>query len=81
MLTEYLTLFWFAVLGNEYKLNVSIRKSSKMQNLGNLGSPFAMSRTDAQNGVEIIFKCSLKLNTFLPKNSSTYYKYSYFEMQ
>ena len=30
-----------------------------MQNLGNvyiLGSPFVMSRTDAQNGVEIIFK-------------------------
>jgi hypothetical protein len=31
-----------------------------MQNLGNLyiwGSPFVMSRTDAQNWVEIIFKC------------------------
>jgi hypothetical protein len=30
-----------------------------MQNLGNVyiwGSPFVMSRTDAQNGVEIIFK-------------------------
>jgi hypothetical protein len=29
-----------------------------MQNLGNVyiwGSPFVMSRTDAQNGVEIIF--------------------------
>jgi hypothetical protein len=30
-----------------------------MQNLGNVyiwGSPFVMSRTDAQNGVDIIFK-------------------------
>jgi hypothetical protein len=31
-----------------------------MQNLGNIyiwGSPFVMSRTDAQNGVDIIFNC------------------------
>jgi hypothetical protein len=33
-----------------------------MQNLGNVyiwGSPFVMSRTDAQNGVDIIFKLTL----------------------
>jgi hypothetical protein len=33
-----------------------------MQNLGNVyiwGSPFVMSRTDAQNGVDIIFKLSI----------------------
>jgi hypothetical protein len=29
ILTEYLTLFWFAMLVNEYKLCVSIQKSSK----------------------------------------------------
>jgi hypothetical protein len=42
---------------NEYKLYVSIQKSLKDENLGNVyiwGSPFVMSRTDAQNGVEII---------------------------
>jgi hypothetical protein len=55
ILTEYLTLtlFWFAMLVNEY-----VKKVRKMQNLGNVyiwGSPFVMSRTDAQNGVDIIF--------------------------
>jgi hypothetical protein len=33
-----------------------------MQSLGNVyiwGSPFVMSRTDAQNGVDIIFKLAL----------------------
>jgi hypothetical protein len=43
-LTEYLTLFWFAMLVNEYKLDVSIQKSSKDEkNLGNVyicGSPW-----------------------------------------
>ena len=29
ILTEYLTLFWFAMLVNEYKLDVSIQNSSK----------------------------------------------------
>jgi hypothetical protein len=29
ILTEYLTLFWFAMLVNEYKLDDSIQKSSK----------------------------------------------------
>ena len=36
-----------------------LKKVRKMQNLGNVyiwGSPFVMSRTDAQNGVDIIFK-------------------------
>jgi hypothetical protein len=53
---------WFAKLVNEYKLYVSIQKFvskvRKMQNLGNVyiwGSPFVMSRTDAQNGADIIF--------------------------
>ena len=35
------------------------KKVQKMQNLGNVyiwGSPFVMSRTDAQNGVDSIFK-------------------------
>ena len=57
MLTEYLTLFWFAIV-NEYKLYVSIQKSSKDAKFGQclyLGVPFVMSRTDAQNGVDIIF--------------------------
>jgi hypothetical protein len=47
------------MLVNEYKLYASIqfKKVRKMQNLGNVyiwGSPFVMSRTDAQNGVDII---------------------------
>ena len=33
-LTEYLTLFWFAILVNEYKLYVSIQKSSKDAKFG-----------------------------------------------
>jgi hypothetical protein len=58
ILTEYLTLFWFAMLVNEYKLYVSIQESSKDAKFGQclyLGVPFVMSRTDAQNGVDIIF--------------------------
>jgi hypothetical protein len=60
ILTEYLTIFWFAMLVNEYKLysTFQFKKVRKMQNLGNVyvwGSPFVMSRTDAQNGVDIIF--------------------------
>ena len=34
ILTEYLTLFWFAILVNEYKLYVSIQKSSKDAKFG-----------------------------------------------
>ena len=48
------------MLVNEYKLYVSIQKSSKDAIFGQclyLGVPFVMSRTDAQNGVDIIFKC------------------------
>ena len=59
ILTEYLTLFWFIMLVNEYKLYVSIQKCSKDAKFGQSvyiwGSPFVMSRTDAQNGVDIIF--------------------------
>jgi hypothetical protein len=34
ILTEYLTPFWFAMLVNRYKLNVSIQKSSKDAKFG-----------------------------------------------
>ena len=34
ILTEYLTFFWFAILVNEYKLYVSIQKSSKDAKFG-----------------------------------------------
>jgi hypothetical protein len=44
------------MLVNEYTLYVSIQKSSKGAKFGFIWSPFVMSRTDAQNGVEIIFK-------------------------
>jgi hypothetical protein len=43
------------MLVNEYKLYVSIQKSSKDAKFGQclyLEAPFVMSRTDAQNGVE-----------------------------
>jgi hypothetical protein len=49
ILTEYLTLFWFATLVNEHKLYVSIQKSSKDAKFGQclyVGSPFVMSRTE-----------------------------------
>jgi NAD(P)H-flavin reductase len=52
------------MLVNEYKLYVSIQRSSKDAKFGQYayvqiwGSPFLISRTDAQNGVEIIFKLS-----------------------
>ena len=52
------------MLVNEYNLYVSIQKSSKDAKFGQclyLGSPFVMSRTDAQNGVEIIFKMGSRL--------------------
>ena len=34
ILTEYLTLFWFTMLVNEYKLYISIHKSSKDAKFG-----------------------------------------------
>jgi hypothetical protein len=34
IVTEYLTLFWFAILVNDYKLFVSIQKSSKDAKFG-----------------------------------------------
>ncbi len=43
---------------NEYKPEFYGRKVRKMRNLGNVyicGSPFVMSRTDAQNGLYRIF--------------------------
>ena len=55
------------MLVNEYKLYVSIQKSSKDAIFEHCvyiwGSPFVMSRTDAQNGVEIIFKTSRTADT------------------
>ena len=47
------------MLVNEYKPEFYDRKVRKMRNLGNVyicGSPFVMSRTDAQNGLYSIFK-------------------------
>jgi hypothetical protein len=44
------------------------KKVRKMQNLGNVyiwGSPFAMSRTDAQNGVDIIFNYKIVIKSFI----------------
>ena len=55
ILTEYLTLFWFAILVNEYKLYVSIQKSSKDAKFGQclyVGVPLCYE----QNGVDITFK-------------------------
>jgi hypothetical protein len=51
------------MLVNEYKLYVSIQKSSKDAKFGQclyLQSPFVMSRTDAQNRLCSIFKINLK---------------------
>ena len=42
-----------------------------MQNLGNVYIPFVMSRTDAQNGVDIIFKDDRVIQ----------YKYGYFSLE
>jgi ACR3 family arsenite efflux pump ArsB len=53
------------MLVNEYKLYVSIQKSSKDAKFGQslyLGIPLVMSRTDAQNGVDIIFKLYIAWN-------------------
>jgi hypothetical protein len=61
ILTEYLTLFRFAMPVNEYKLYVSIQKSSKDANFGQClysicGTHSVMSRTDAQSELYSIFK-------------------------
>ncbi len=51
ILTEYLTLFWFAMLVYEYKPDFRFRKSSKDAKLAMSylrGPRFVMSRTDAQ---------------------------------
>ena len=79
--TEYLTLFWFAMFVNEYKLIIyctfQFKKVRKMQNLGNVyiwGSPFVMSRTNAQTGVEIIFNvliliCVIRSDLIFPSKT------------
>ena len=65
ILTEYLTLFWFALLVNEYKLYVSIQKSSKDAQFGQclyLEVPLCYEyRTDAQNG---LYTNVQKINTY-----------------
>ena len=51
------------MLVNEYKPEFYDRKVRKMRNLGNVyicGSPFVMSRTDAQNGLYSMFKVEVK---------------------
>jgi hypothetical protein len=59
ILAEYLTLFWFAMLVNEYKLYVSNQKSSKDAKFGQclyLGVPLCYEQNwCAEPGVEIIF--------------------------
>jgi hypothetical protein len=58
------------MLVNEYKLYVSIQKSSKDAKFGQclyLSAPFVMSRTDAQNGLDMVFKflvCYFRLYTY-----------------
>ena len=52
------------MLVNEYKPEFYDREVRKMRNLGKIyicGSPFVMSRTDAQNGLYSIFNENMKL--------------------
>ena len=58
VLSEYLTLFWFAMLLNEYEIEFMFRKIRNIRNLGNFhirGPRIGMSRTDAQNGLDFHF--------------------------
>jgi hypothetical protein len=53
--TEFLTLFWFAMLVNEYRLEIQFKKVQKIRNINNI--PMVGSRpTHAQNGLYSIFK-------------------------
>ena len=54
VLSEYLTLFWFAMLLNEYEIEFMFRKIRNIRNLGNVH--IVMSRTDVQNGLGFHFK-------------------------
>jgi hypothetical protein len=63
VLSEYLILFWFAMLLNEYhEIEFMFRKIRNIRNLGNvyirnLGNVYiVMSRTDTQNGLDFHFK-------------------------
>ena len=62
MLSEYLILFWFAMLLNEYEIEFMFRKIRNIRNLGNVyirnlaNVYIVMSRTDAQNGLDFHFK-------------------------
>ena len=58
VLSEYLTLFWFAMLLNEYEIEFMFRKIRNIRNLGNFhirGPRIVMNRTDAQNGLDFHF--------------------------
>ena len=69
ILTDYLTLFWFAMLVNEYKLYVSIQKSSKDAKFGQclyLGVPpllwaELMRRTEWTSSLKISTRWVLRL--------------------
>ena len=68
VLSEYLTLFWFAMLLNEYEIEFMFRKIRNIRNLGNVyirgsSAHIVMSRTDVQNGLDFHFKyCYLQFN-------------------
>ena len=63
MLTEHLTLFWFAMLVNDYKPKFQFRKSSKDAKFGQCcvyicGPTFCYEQKQnrAQNGLDFNFK-------------------------
>jgi hypothetical protein len=62
IVTEYLTLFWFAILVNDYKLFVSIQKSSKCLYLG-VPLCYEQNWCTERSG-PIIFKLKLILITY-----------------
>jgi hypothetical protein len=59
--TEFLTLFWFAMLANEYRLEIQFKKVWKVRNINNIpmvGSrplEYRRHRTYAQNRLHSIF--------------------------
>ncbi len=72
------------MLVNEYKPEFYVTKVRKMQNLGsvyNCGCPFVMSRTDAQNGLDLIFKEACYNPFFKDLAQIDYYKLkTYFKL-
>jgi hypothetical protein len=62
ILTEYLTLFWFDMLVNEYKLYVSIQKSSKDTTFWKclcLVVPLCYEHAELMRRMDIIFKVTV----------------------